>query len=1060
MNSRIKIPLQKLQWILTLALLLLGTTAFTQQLKVTGKVIDETGMGFPGVNVVIKGTTTGTATDVNGSFTLNVEKGKTITFSFIGYETQEVKISDKTDLKIKMEPQSETLDEVVVSVGYGQMRKSDLTGAVTSVSTAGLADFKTASVVDALGGQIAGVQITAIDGAPGSGFDIKIRGIGSLNGDSSPMYVVDGFQVDNIDYLSNNDIESMEILKDASAAAIYGARAANGVVLITTKGGKIGKTTVSYSGSANYRTIAKKLDLLDPYEFVRLQTDINYDSPSKWETYFKEGDDAATGLPNKYQSLEDYRGVKGVDWQDEVFKTTWSQDHNVTIQGGTDLTQYNISYSNYSENGLFNNSGFDKNTAKLRLNQQIFKNLTFNGTINYVNTKKKGVSTSADGGRFNMLAQILSARPTGGLKTSDDDLLHSAIDPEILAEGGSIAQVNPIVQTESVTNKQISDMWQANASFSWKIIKGLTFKTTGSYRLQNTRKDIFYKEDSKEAYRNGSPYGQTTTQKSVNWTNSNYLTYERKMRKHRLTAMIGHELTYRSDESVVAQAKNFPFDNLGNNNLGLGALPSVVDSDFSDKTLLSYYGRLNYNFADRYLLTATVRADGSSVFSEKNKWAWAPSFSFAWRVSEEKFMKSIGWISSLKFRAGWGILGNDRIKNYLSLPLYTTTKYGVGSETLTVLIPKHKPNPDLKWEGSTTINIGIDLSVLNNRLTITADAFLKDTKDLLMEKSLPYSSGFSAQWQNIGSIRNKGVELSLHSVNFNTESGFRWTTDFNISFIRNELQKLQDGEDYMMQRTGFNSEFKDNDYIAIVGKSLGLMYGYKWDGVYQPEDFIVNAATGEQRLKEGIPENTLLNSGYLKPGAVKFRDVSGPNGVPDGIVDANDRTVIGNGVPDFYGGFTNNFAYKGFDLSVMFQYSVGNDVYNATRMYMTQTDLEKSNKLAEVANRWTPTNMNNEIPSTFGQVRNTVYSRFIEDGSFLRLKNVTLGYSIPKVLLKKIKLQQFRIYASAQNLFVVSNYSGYDPEVSMRASNPMTPGVDWGAYPRSKVFTFGVDVQF
>lgn len=1056
MNSKIKIPLKKLQWIMMLAALLFTTTAFAQE-TVTGKVIDETGMGFPGVNVIIKGTTSGTATDVNGSFTLPVSKGTVLVFSFIGYKSQEVKVGEQAEIKIKMEPQSEALDEIVVT-GYGQTRKSDLTGSVGSVNTDGLTNFKTASVVEALGGQVAGVQITQIDGAPGSGFDIKIRGIGSINSDTGPMFVVDGFQVDNIDYLANSDIESMEVLKDASAAAIYGARAANGVILITTKSGKIGKPTVSYSGSANYRQISKKLDLLDPYEFVRLQMELD---PGKFgKTYYQEGNDE-DGVPYKYQTLEDYRGVGGVDWQDEVFTPTWSQDHSMSISGGNTSTKYNVGYTNYSEDGLFKNSSFAKNTVKLRLNQQITKGVSFDFTLNYVNTKKKGVSTSADGGRFNMLAQILSARPTGGLKVSDEQLLNDAIDPLFLEDGSSLAQVNPIKQTEAVTNDRNADMWQANAAFTWEILKGLTFKTSGSYRMQNTRTDIFYKEDSRQAIRNGGKaYGETTMAKALNWTNFNYLTYEKKIEKHRFSVMLGQELNYTQNQMMRGQSMDFPFDYLGNNNLGLGATPSIVNTNYDDQKLLSFFSRINYNFDERYLFTATVRADGSTVFSKANKWAMAPSFSFAWRISEEKFMKDINWISSLKLRAGWGILGNNRIQNYLSLPLYTDVKYGIGSNTVTALIPKHKPNPDLKWEGSTTTNLGIDLGLFENRLTITADAFLKDTKDLLMQKSLPYITGFSYQWQNIGSIRNKGIELSFHSVNLRTSGGFQWTTDANISFIRNELRKLQPGEKYMLQRSAFDSNFTDSDYIAIVGESLGLMYGYAQDGLYQPEDFILDGVSGKYTLRPDLPVNKLANAADFGPGFVKYKDVSGPNGVPDGVIDDNDRTVIGNGTPDYFGGFTNNFSYKGFDLSVVFQYSVGNDVYNANRLYMTQSHLERTNKLAEVANRWSPTNMVNDVPKANGQISNSVYSRFIEDGSYLRLKNITLGYSLPKRLLKKFYCKDLRVYASAQNLFVISNYSGYDPEVNMRSSNPMTPGLDWGAYPRSKVFTFGLDFKF
>lgn len=1055
MKFKINIPFNKRSWIVMLGALLLTTNVFAQQNKITGKVTDETGTTIPGANVVIKGTTTGTATDMNGTYTISAPKGSVLQFSFIGYTTHSVKVENQAKIDVRLEPETQGLDEVIVT-GYGQSRKSDLTGAISSVSTQGLADFKTSSVVEALSGQIAGVQITQADGSPGAGFDIKIRGIGSLNGDSGPLYVVDGFQMDNIDYLSNADIESMEILKDASAAAIYGARGANGVILVTTKSGKVGKPSITYSGSANYRNISKKLDLLSPYEFVKLQMELD---PVKFgTTYYREGNDATTGLPYRYQTLDDYIGVGGVDWQDEVFKSTWSQDHNIGIQGGNENTKYNVAYSNYNENGLFKNSSFAKNTAKIRINQKILKNLTLDATLNYVNTKRQGVSTSADNGRFNMLAQILSARPTGGLRLSDEELLNSTIDPLIEEEGGSIAQVNPIKRTESVKDDKRSDMWQGNVALSWEILKGLTFKTAGSYRLENARFDKFYKEDSREAYSNGGkPYGQTQMARGLRWTNFNYLTYDKKIRKHRFGAMVGQELSYSSDEFLLAQSKDFPFDFLENNNLGLGALPSMVSSGFSDKTLLSYFSRLNYNYADRYLFTATVRTDGSSVFSKKHKWAWAPSFSFAWRVNEEHFMKNVGFVSSLKLRAGWGILGNDRITNYLSLPLYTPIKYGVGSEIVTALKPKHKPNPDLKWEGSMTTNIGIDLALFDNRLSVTADAFLKDTKDLLMEKSLPYVTGFSYQWQNIGSIRNKGVELSVHSVNLSTESGFKWTTDFNISFIRNTLKKLQPGENHMLQRSGFDTNFTENDYIAIVGQPLGLMYGYQWDGVYQAEDFVANGVTGNTSLRPGIAKNDLIAPA---PGVVKYKDVSGPNGTPDGVIDANDRTVIGNGTPDYYGGFTNNFSYKGFDLSVMFQYSVGNDVYNANRLYMNQSDLERTNKMAEVANRWTPTNTTSEVPSARGQIRNSVYSRFIEDGSFLRLKNITLGYTLPKNLLRKIYVDNLRFYASAQNLFVVTNYSGYDPEVSMRASNPMTPGFDFGAYPKSKVFTVGLDVKF
>ena len=444
---------------ITLLALLVSIITFAQGVTVKGTVLDENQEPLIGATVQVKGETTGAAADLDGNFTLKAKKNATLVVSYIGYLTQEVRLQGKTQITIQLVPDSKTLDEVVV-VGYGTMKKSDLTGSVASVASKDIEGFQTSSVAGALGGQIAGVQITSTDGTPGAGFNISIRGVGTLTGDASPLYIVDGFEVSDIDYLSNSDIESIEVLKDASSSAIYGARAANGVVLITTKSAKVGKTTVTYNGSATYRKISKTLDVLSPYEFARLQGDVD----AKFtDTYYKTGDETE-GVPYKYQSLDDYIGVTGVDWQGETFNPTWSQDHNVTIMGGTDNTKYNGSLSRYVENGIFKNSGFDRTTAKFRLDQKINKKLSFNLTVNYAMTNRKGVGTSGDSGRFNMLAQILSARPTGGLKMTNEELLASAIDPEMLASGESLAQVNPVKQAESVTNEKRAEMWSANAS--------------------------------------------------------------------------------------------------------------------------------------------------------------------------------------------------------------------------------------------------------------------------------------------------------------------------------------------------------------------------------------------------------------------------------------------------------------------------------------------------------------------------------------------------------------------------------------------------------------------
>lgn len=1032
---------------ITLLALILSVSLYAQK-TLNGTVVDEADMPLIGATVAVEGTSGGTITDIDGNFSIKVKKGAVVKFSYVGYKDRKLTYQGQNNVTVKLEPDAKVIDEVVV-VGYSSMKKTDLTGSIASVAAEDLKGFKSSSIAGALGGQVAGVQVVQADGAPGSGFSINIRGVGTLTGDNSPLYIVDGFQVDDISYLSDADIESMQILKDASSAAIYGSRAANGVVLITTRQGKDSKPVINYNGSASHRNISKKLPVMSPYEFVKLQTELK---PDFANTYYKAGNDD-DGVPYRYQSLDDYIGVAGIDWQDETFNPTWSQDHNITITGGNDKSKYAGTFSRYDEEGIFNNSGFDRTTMKLRFDQKVSKNVSFNATFNYAQTNKKGAGTSADNGRFNMLAQIISARPTPGLRMTDEEFLATAIDPEMLETGESLAQVNPVMQTESVTNKKRAEMWSANASLSWEIIKGLTFKTAGTYNTTNTRNDVFYKDGSKEAYRNGQkPYGYSQMIRDMRWVNSNTLTWRQKIKKHNYTVMLGHEVSSKSQEWLKGLAMDFPVYNNENNNLGMGATPSEVSSNYYNNSLLSFFAQATYNYADRYLLTATIRADGSTVFSPKNKWGYFPSFSTAWRLSEEAFMKDIEWISNAKVRFGWGLVGNDRISNYLSMDLYTNGSHGIGDSQVTTLTPKQLQNSNLKWEASSTVNLGIDLGFFENRLNITADFFIKNTKDLLLSQSLAHFTGFDSQMQNIGKIQNRGIELSLTSTNIQKRN-FTWDTNFNISFIRNELKSLASGVDAMYARSGFDSNFTQYDYIAKVGESLGLIYGYEFDGIYQASDFYVTP-TGQYVLKEGITNNVRQDNGALEPGDVKYKDQDG-----DGIITTNDRTVIGHALPKWYGGITNSFYFYGVDFSFMFQFNYGNDIYNATRLFSTQSRSERKNFLAEVADRWSPTNASNKVPKYDGYIVNDVYSRFVEDGSFLRLKNVTLGYTVPQKWTRKFHVSKLRVYASGQNLLCFDNYSGYDPEVNSKNS-PMTPGLDWGAYPKSRIYTVGLELQF
>ena len=1020
------------------------------KITVTGTVLDETDTPMIGAGVQEKGTGNGVITDIDGHFSIEVAPDATLTFNYISYKSFDMDVNGRAVINVKMEPDNNILDEVVV-VGYNTVKRSDLTGSVSSVGAKSLEDFKTGSVMEALGGQIAGVQITQADGTPGSSFDIKIRGVGSVNGDSSPLYIVDGFEVDNLDFISNQDILSIDVLKDASASAIYGARAANGVVLVTTKSGREGRPQITYNGSASYREISRRMDLLSPYEFVALQIELNEERYAN--RYYREGVDD-NGVPYRFQSIDDYlNGYTGIDWQEEAFRPTWSQNHDVSISGGSKDTKYTVSFSHFDENGIFINSGYQKNTARVKLNQKLFNWLTLDLSVNYANTVKDGIGTSGSSGSLNVLSSILRARPTGGVGMTDEDLLNNPFDPLELELNGGSPSANPIKQSEAVTQRRNAEQWVANAGLTFRLTRYLTFKTTAVFNKTYDRNDTFYGEESSQAYRTGAPYGQSQYTENFRWTNSNTLTYRQKIKKHNITAMLGHEVSFSGSEWILGQSQDFPFDDLGVDNLELGASPSRVASSKSNNMRLSFFAQGIYNWANRYHLTATIRADASTVFSQNHKWGYFPSFAAAWTISEEPFMKSTkNWLSNLKLRAGWGMVGNDRITNYLSMDLYTISKYGVGNALHTVLTPKQLANSDLKWEASMTTNVGLDLGFFDSRLNITVDGFIKDTKDLLLAQNLPYVTGFESQWQNTGKIRNKGLEININSVNFQNRNFF-WSTDFNISFIKNTLVSLQADTQSMLSQTSFNSNFTSYDYIATVGGSLGDMYGYVFDGVYQTSDFNVGP-DGSMTLKPGIPDISDLAGEEVRPGMVKYKDVTG-----DGIISTDDRTVIGNGYPDWYGGITNTFNIYNVDFSFMFQFNYGNEVYNATRLFATQSQDERSNQMAEVADRWTSTNASNSVPSATGYIRGHVYSRFIEDGSFLRLKNVTLGYTFPEKWTRKIYVSRLRIYASAQNLFCLTRYSGYDPEVNMRTS-PLMPSFDWGAYPKSCTYLVGLELQF
>ena len=1032
---------------------LASTLSAQSKVGVKGKVSDTDGEPLIGVAVIEQGTSNGVMTDAEGNYVISVTKTASLLFDYMGFKQVIRPVSGRQVIDVVLEEDRTQLDEAVV-VGYGTMRRSDLTGSVSSVSAKSIENFKTGNVLDALGGAVAGVNITTTDGTPGSGFSIIIRGVGTVNGDSSPLYIVDGFEADGIDHIANQDIASIEILKDASAAAIYGARAANGVVLVTTKSGREARAVVSYSGSASYRTLSKRLDVLNPYDFVNLQIERN---PLSQQSYYATGNDQ-DGIPYRYQNINDYKGISGINWQDEAFQNTWSQNHDISLSGGTKTTKYAISFSHFDEDGIFINSGYIKNAARVKLNQKVRDWLDIDLNLSYTNQRKYGLGT---GGW--VLRNILAYRPTGGLGVTDDVLLHSSADPGV--DNSYNNHFNPLVATRKADLETKTNTWVANGSLTFKLTKDLRLKTAGSYNQAFVRDDYFYYEGSEQAARSGGAYGQSTMTMRNSWSVNNVLTYNTKIAsRHKITAMVGQEYLKSGSEYLRGQAKQFAIEDLGVDKLNAGDLASLVETSRSDKKRLSFFARGFYNYDDRYMATVTFRADASSVFAKGNRWGFFPSFAGAWTISNEPWMKQVSWIDNLKLRLGYGTVGNDRISSYMTSDIYTVVKVGQGMSQTGALLLNQLSNPNLKWEGSTTTNIGLDFSVLNGRVGLTADVFQKDTKDLLMQQNLSYISGWESQWQNVGKIRNKGLEISLKTININKKD-FSWSTDFNISFLKNELVSLLDGTDYMQVRTAFDSNNTNNDYIAIVGQPLGNMYGFEFDGVYQVSDFIIDPE-GNRTLKEGVVDNSSHVGVAPEPGFVKYKDQptvdTDGDGIPDkgdGKITSADRTIIGNGYADWYGGMTNTFHFYGFDLSVVLQFSYGNDVFNVTRYLATKTTENGLNMLAEVKDRWVFQNASNAVPATKGMTTHDIYSRFIEDGSYLRLKNLTLGYSFPSKWMSKARISKLRLYLSANNLYCLTRYSGFDPEVNWKSS-PLMPGVDYGCYPKNTAYTMGLEITF
>lgn len=1073
-----------------LLVLLLGCgTLFAQQRNLTGKVVDSSGEGIIGATVVVKGSSQGTITDANGNFVLSIPAtARILEVSYVGMKKKEVPITGN-NIQVALEDDTKVLEDLVV-IGYGTQRKRDLTGAVSSVQASDIANIPVTSAAEAMKGKLAGVQITTTDGSPDAEMVIRVRGGGSVTQDNSPLFIVDGFPVSSINDIPPTDIESIDVLKDASSSAIYGARGANGVVIITTKRAEGGKTSVALNSYLQTKRIARKLDVMSPYEFVfahyeyaALRGETSSDMRS-FNQFFGVFDD-----------LDLYKYQKPTDWQEELFgNDLMSQYYNLSVTGGTDKTKFNISGTFNNDEGLLVGNGYNRANLNFKLNHEITKKLRFELNTRVSDTEVLGAGTS--GSSQLRTTDGVTTRPVNGL--ADVFVIDQMGDDETY-EAFLRSMINPVELAEQDWRNRRNQAFNFNTAISWEMLKGLTFRTElgYGYNFGNTKR--YYGPLTSESKNVGGnlPLGQVEVSTGNSIRVANTLNYVfNPFVGHSMNLLAGQEITQSGSKNNFLRAKYFS-ESLEPEkmfaNMALGTVDRISSYVSPLVRMSSFFGRAIYNIQDKYMITGTLRADGSNKFAPGKQWGYFPAGAVAWRISEESFLKGNDLLTNLKVRASVGSAGNNRIGNDLWRSNYRISNnrtYGMFQSSNPYYEPASSllSNPDLRWETTITQNAGLDFTLWKDLLSGTLDVYKNVTKDLLVESDIPGYLGYTKQQRNIGQTSNQGIELTLNAYLIQKKD-FTLSASFNIGFNQNKIDFLDGVNEKYFSSNWAGTDLKaQDDYRIIVGQTVGLIYGYQSDGFYTVDDFeSYDAATSKYILKEGVPTTSLVSGVIgIRPGAAKFKDISGPDGVPDGVVSSDyDRKIIGNANPKHAGGFNINSTFKGFDISMYFNWVFGNQLYNANKIATTMnyrsyygnmldmmnssnrftyindqggvvTDLEELRTLNEGKTIWSH--------HSFGAAAPVVSSWAIEDGSFLRLNNVTLGYSLPRSVLSKISLTQLRLYATVNNVFVLTSYSGYDPEVSspVRNSsyNALTPGVDYSAYPKSRSFTVGINAKF
>lgn len=1019
-------------------------------INITGTVTDTKGNPMPGASIKVKGKSGGSISDNNGKFKFqNIDNDAILVISYAGYVTKEVPINNRSNIEVTLKEDIKTLTDVVV-VGYGTQSKRAITGSISSVKYDNFKDRSFNNVTQALAGQLPGVSITQGQGAPGSTPIIKIRGTSSITAGTNPLYVVDGMPLENfnLNLINAQDIASVDILKDASSTAIYGSRGANGVILVTTKLGKPGQTSINATVEYGVQDVVRRIKMMDAQQFIQYYNDAHNNA---WVAAGGNASDPNSIRGSSYKIPEDFttnpaQFGRGTDWQDVMFRTAPSKNAQLSVSGGTDKTQFLFSAGLLDQDAVLDQNYYKRLSLRTNIKHKISERFSVGTNLSFTGVFDR---TGGTAGKSDIVSLGLQSDPifpvyneNGNLGFRDPNSVWYRFTPY-----SDLIMWHPYSLTREISGQTKTFNTLATGFLEYKILDGLKFRTSMNGNLSNGRSTSYRNKDQKYGYSSNLPAeGYAGSSYSLNWLNENTLTYDEQFGAHGLNALLGYTAQHQRDEFASLTSSNFPNDLVPTLNAGT---VSSATSTASEWSMLSYLARANYNYNNKYFLTGTIRRDGSSRFGTNTKFGYFPSVSAAWLISGENFMKEASWINNLKLRTSYGVSGNNQIPNYGPVSLLSSLNYASGDNLANGLTVANISNPDLRWEKTNQFNIGVDLSIWNNRVHFTTEYYNSTTNDLLLNVPVPDITGFATQLTNIGKVRNQGFEFSLATKNF--DAGFKWTTDFNLSFNRNKVLQLGPG----------NAPLIFTDFVVTVkteaGQPLSNFYGYIFDGVYKNQTEI----------------NASVHDPGATPGDPIVRDVNGDN-----KIDANDRTTIGNAQADFTSGITNTFSYKGVELSFLFQGSFGGEIANQLIRY-TGIWNGGRNAYAEVANYWKsetePGDGKHFKPSINPTALVQSFSNYwIEDATYVRLKNIRLSYSLPQSFLKKTPVKGARIYVNAENVHLFSKYKNYDPENT--TYTPTTPsstatasstvpsgafmGVDYGSYPSPRVITFGAKVDF